>query len=63
MTLDMLNYAVAWPEIFLLIMACVVLIADVFTPDEKRQSTYHLSQLTLIITLILIGFGASEERE
>ena len=44
-------------------MACVVLIADVFTPDEKRQSTYYLSQLTLIITLMLIGFGASEERE
>ncbi|MBI3187341.1 MAG: NADH:ubiquinone oxidoreductase subunit N, partial [Gammaproteobacteria bacterium] len=63
MTLEMLNYSVAWPEMFLLIMACVVLIADVFTTDEKRQSTYQLSQLTLVVTLLLIGFNSSEQRE
>ncbi len=63
MTLDMLYYAVAWPEIFMLIMACVVLIADAFTTDAQRQSTYHLSQLTLIITLLLIVFTANDQRE
>jgi NADH-quinone oxidoreductase subunit N len=63
MTLEMLNYSVAWPEIFLLIMACVVLIADVFTPDEKRQSTYTLAQLSLIVTLVLIGMTSTEHRE
>ena len=63
MTLDMLNYAVAWPEIFMLIMACVILIADVFTPDENRQSTYHLSQLTLVVTLMLISWSATGQRE
>ena len=57
MTLDALNYSVAWPEIFLLIMACVVLLADVFTPDARRQSTYHLAQLSLVVTLLLIGFS------
>ncbi|MDQ1362979.1 MAG: NADH-quinone oxidoreductase subunit [Pseudomonadota bacterium] len=62
MTLEMLNYSVAWPEIFLLAMACVVLIADVYTSDAQRQSTYHLSQLGLIVTLLLIGFTSSEQR-
>ena len=62
MTLEMLNYSVAWPEMFLLIMTCVVLIADVFTPDEKRQSTYHLAQIGLLVTLFLIGFNSSETR-
>ena len=44
MTLDALNYAIAWPEIFLLIMACVILVVDVFLEDERRNLTYLLSQ-------------------
>jgi NADH-quinone oxidoreductase subunit N len=37
----------AYPEIFLLAMACVILIADLFISDEKRGITYYLTQLTL----------------
>ena len=55
MTLDMLNYTVAWPEIFLLTMACVVLVVDVYLTDENRNTTYVLSQLSLVITLVLIA--------
>ncbi len=62
MTLEMLNYSVAWPEIFLLIMACVVLVVDVFLKEKDRNGTYLLSQLTLAITLLMIAMHSSSER-
>jgi NADH-quinone oxidoreductase subunit N len=37
----------AFPEIFLLAMACVILIADLFMSDEHRGVTYNLTQLAL----------------
>ncbi|MDX1443535.1 MAG: NADH-quinone oxidoreductase subunit NuoN [Gammaproteobacteria bacterium] len=37
----------ALPEIFLLTMACVILIADLFFSEEQRVYTYILSLLTL----------------
>ena len=37
----------AYPEIFLLVMACVILIADLFVSDEHRGITYMLTQMTL----------------
>ena len=46
----------AYPELFLLGMACVILIADLFVSDDKRIVTYALTQLALggcfLITLI-----------
>ena len=62
MTLDALNIAIAWPEIFLLTMACVILVVDVFIEDERRNLTYVLSQLTLLMTAALITFGEAEQR-
>jgi len=55
MTLESLNLANAWPEIFLLAMACVVLIVDVYIKQERRDVTYLLSQITLLGTLVLIA--------
>ncbi len=37
----------AYPEIFLLAMACVILLADLFVSDEHRGITYILTQLAL----------------
>jgi len=62
MTLDMLNYNVAWPEIFLLTMACVVLVVDVYLKDEDRNVTYVLSQLSLLTTLVIIAFNMVETK-
>jgi NADH-quinone oxidoreductase subunit N len=62
MTLDALNIAIAWPEIFLLTMACVVLVVDVFIEDERRNLSYVLSQLTLLMTAALITLGEAEQR-
>ena len=62
MTLDALNIAIAWPEIFLLIMACVVLVVDVFIEDSRRNISYLLSQFTLLATAVLITMGEAEQR-
>ncbi len=54
MTLESLHVAVAMPEIFLLIMACLVLVVDAFLPEGKRGFSYILTQLGLIVALIMI---------
>ena len=62
MTFDALNIAITWPEIFLLTMACVVLVVDVYIDDERRNLSYSLSQLTLLVTAGLITLGEAEQR-
>jgi NADH-quinone oxidoreductase subunit N len=54
MTLDALNYLTALPEIFLLCMACLVLVVDVFISDAKRDFSYFLSQVALLGTFVLV---------
>ncbi len=43
----------ALPEIFLLTMACIILLADLFFTDKNRVFTYLLSLATLAITAAL----------
>ena len=62
MTLESLNIAIALPEIFLLVMACLILIVDVFLPPEKRNLTYVLTQLSLLVALFLLLNNPSEGR-
>jgi NADH-quinone oxidoreductase subunit N len=38
------------PELFLLTMACVVLVVDLFLKDEQRIVSYALAQITLLLT-------------
>jgi NADH-quinone oxidoreductase subunit N len=45
-------YWVAAPEIVLLGLICVVLVADLFVSDERRIVTYWLAMITLAITFI-----------
>jgi len=54
MTLEALNYLTALPEIFLLGMACLVLVVDAFISDDKRDFSYLLSQITLLGTFVLL---------
>ena len=37
----------AYPELFLLVMACVILVVDLFVSDDKRIVTYGLTQAAL----------------
>ena len=50
----------AYPEIFLLVMACVILIADLFVRDENRGITYLLTQMTLagcaVVTWVIAAY-------
>jgi NADH-quinone oxidoreductase subunit N len=62
MTFESLNTAIAMPEVFLLTMACLVLVVDVFLPKTKRNFTYVLSQLTLIVTFALVLSNQTETR-
>ena len=63
MTLEMLNLSIAIPEMFLLALVCTVLVVDVYLKDERRNVTYLLSQVGLIITLLLIAQQSPESRD
>ena len=62
MTLESLNIAIALPEIFLLTMACLVLVVDVYLPQKRRNVSYVLSQLSLLITLFLVLSNQTDTR-
>jgi NADH-quinone oxidoreductase subunit N len=47
------NFMPAIPEIFMLSMACVILIADLYVTDRNRVFTYLLSLAALVGTAVL----------
>jgi len=42
------------PEIFLMTMASLILVVDTFSNDPLRRLTYYLSQMTLILTAVIV---------
>ena len=58
------SFAPALPEMTLLVFACVVLIVDLFIPDERRHVSYWLAQIGLLATawLTLYVFHATPVR-
>jgi len=51
----------AYPELFLLGMACVILIVDLFVSDDNRIVTYGLTQFTLVGCALLTFFTGNAE--
>ncbi|MDP1537510.1 MAG: NADH-quinone oxidoreductase subunit NuoN [Burkholderiales bacterium] len=51
----------AYPELFLLVMACAVLIIDLFISDDNRIFTYGLTQFTLAGCAVLTFFTGNAE--
>ncbi len=49
----------AYPEIFMLAMACVILLADLFVSDEHRGITYILTQLALAGCAVVTWMAAT----
>jgi NADH-quinone oxidoreductase subunit N len=45
--MNAMNWSVLRPEITLLVMACVVLIVDLFVTDARRRPTFWLTQCTI----------------
>jgi len=57
-----MDYIVAAPEIALLGLICVVLIADLFIGDENRVRTFWVSILVLVAVLLVLEATAPEFR-
>jgi NADH-quinone oxidoreductase subunit N len=53
MTIEIPNFTPAIPEIFVLTMACVILMVDLLLTDRSRVVTYLLAQATLVGAVLL----------
>jgi NADH-quinone oxidoreductase subunit N len=60
-TLSAADYIAAWPEILLLAMVCVILIADLFLRDDQRGTTFALTVLTLAACALVTVASARPE--
>ena len=61
MNFEMPNFLPAAPEMFVLGMACLILIVDLFLSDRSRVVTYLLAQSTLVVAfLISLGLYSHE---
>src|SRR6185437_4690132 len=49
--LAQLHYWAALPEIVILASASLILLIDLFIPDDRRYVTYWLTQLTLLVAI------------
>ena len=49
----------AYPELFLLVMVCVILVTDLFVSDDSRIVTYVLTQATLLGCFLLTYLTAA----
>ena len=53
MTVSLAEFAPLATEIILLVMACAILVIDVFLDDRRRVVSYVLSQATLLIAALV----------
>jgi len=53
MSFEIPNVMPALPEIFILSMACIILVVDLFLSEKNRAATYMLSQATLVIAVLI----------
>ncbi len=54
------DFAPLLTEMFVLAMACIILVLDAFLPDERRVVSYTLSQHTLLVAA-LISWGMLDD--
>ncbi len=55
MTITLTEYLLLSPEIFILTMACLILVVEAFVGDRYRQASYVLAQLTLLAAAFISG--------
>jgi hypothetical protein len=60
--MDWMSYISAAPEIVLLGLICIVLVADLFVSNERRILTYWMALASLVITLVVLLATAPEVR-
>jgi len=56
--IDKLSLMTIYPEIVLLVMACIIALVDLSTTDARRNRTYVLTLLTLAVVAFLTGLNA-----
>ena len=57
--IDKASWIAIYPEIVLLVMACAILLVDLFVKSPKRTPTYVLTLLTLGLVAVLHGLYAN----
>ena len=57
--MDKISWITVYPEVVLLVMACVIALADLHVTSPRRTSTYVLTLLTLGVVALLQAFYAS----
>ncbi len=45
--MNTMNWPVVYPELLLLVMACVITLVDLWVTDDRRRLTFWLTQATL----------------
>ncbi len=58
--IDSFSWMSIYPEIVLLVMACVIALVDLLDKGVRRTATYVLSVLTLLVLAVLTGLYALE---
>jgi NADH-quinone oxidoreductase subunit N len=53
MSMPLSEFTPLLTEMFVLAMACIILVLDAFLPDERRVVSYTLSQLTLLAAALI----------
>jgi NADH-quinone oxidoreductase subunit N len=53
MSMPLSEFTPLLTEMFVLAMACIILVLDAFLPDERRVFSYTLSQLTLLAAALI----------
>jgi len=56
--MDRFSWMAVYPEIVLLVMACVIALVDLLDKTQRRSSTYVLTILTLLVLAVLTGYYA-----
>ena len=62
MTIPLSDFMLLAPEIFVLSMACIILVVEAFVGEKLRQISYVLSQLTLLVAALLTWNMLDTER-
>lgn len=57
--IDNISWLAIYPEILLLVMACVIALVDLGVKSPRRTATYVLTMLTLAVVAVLQGMYAS----
>ncbi len=56
--MDSTSWTAIYPEIVLLVMACVILLVDLMVRSRERTATYGLTIATLLVLALLFGLNA-----